>query len=173
MKNNCIVYVACRMTGRCRAEQVERAEDVCDVLRTYGLTPVSPVISEGVQPIPGELVPNSREELLGNWTRDKILISRVAHVVLLDGADEGSVGMAREHGYNRYSLWKPTVVLWNNPRGYTVADFEDDMVAISLSDAAEFISLNFGTRRKRIAWRIRMLARCLPKWIVNQIYAWR
>lgn len=161
------------MTGRCRKEQVERAEDVCDTLAAYGLTAISPVISEGVQPIPGELIPASREELRGNWTRDKHLISRVAHVVLLDGADEGSVGMNREYGYNRYSLWKPTVVLWTSPRGYTVADFEDDMVAYSITEAAIFIQKNFGTRRKRWVWRIKMLARCLPKWIINQIYAWR
>jgi|GEM_PF-3353210 len=171
--SKCIVYVACRMTGRCRAEQVERAKWAIDYLAEFGLTGISPVISEGVPAIKGELHPASKEELLGNWTRDKILISRVAHVVLLDGADEGSVGMAREHGYNRYSLWKPTVVIWNQQRGHTVADFEDDLVAYNFLEAANFILKNFGTRRKRIAWRIRMLARCLPKWIINQIYAWR
>jgi hypothetical protein len=54
-------------------------------------------MSEGVQPIKGELIPASREELFGNWTRDKILISRVCHVMLLDGADEGSVGLANQN----------------------------------------------------------------------------
>ena len=161
------------MTGRCRQEQVERAEAVIDYLAEFGITAISPVISEGVPPIKGELIPNSREELFGNWTRDKHLISRVAHVVLLDGADEGSVGMAREHGYNRYSLWKPTVVLWSQYRGHTVADFEDDLVAYNLLEAANHILKHYGTRRKRWAWRIRMLARCLPKWIINQLYAWR
>lgn len=170
---SCSVYVACKMTGRSRVEQINRAQAVCDYLQFCGLTPISPVFSEGVKPTQGELFPASREELLGNWKRDKELISRECHVVLLDGADEGSIGMSREHGYNRYSLWKPTVVLWNKPRGITVAEFEDDHVAYSLVEAAWFIQKNFGTRLKRWKWRVKIINRSLPRWIWNQILAWR
>lgn len=161
------------MTGRCRAEQVARAHEVVATFKQFGLTAISPVISEGVENKPGPLIPNSESELLGNWTRDKYLIARKAHVVLLDGADEGSIGMAREYAYNRYALWKPTIILWNEPRGFTVAAFEDDAIVYSLIDAAATIAIHFATRRQRWAWRIKMLARSLPKWIVNQLYAWR
>ncbi len=161
------------MTGRDRREQIARARSAINVLYAFGITGISPVVTEGVEPIPGDLTTTCKEMLRGHWTRDKHLISRVCHVTLLDGADEGSVGMAREHGYNRYSLWKPTVVIWNQPRGYTVADFEDDHVCFSLYEAAKYIRDNFLTRRQRWVWRIKMLVRSLPKWIINQLYAWR
>lgn len=172
-KLNCRVYVACRMTGRDRTEQIERANYVRAIFALAGIEAISPVISEGVQPEPGVLLPTSREELLGNWTRDKVLIMREAHVVLLDGADDGSVGMAREYAYNRYCLWKPTVILWHKPRGLTVAEFEDDAITTSVLDAALFIRKNYGTRCKRWRWRVRMLTRSIPKWLLGQLYAWR
>lgn len=172
-KPACVVYIACRMTGRDRKEMVSRALHVCWELERFGLTPISPVLEEGVTPTQGTLVPASREELKGNWTRDKYIIRRMAHVVLLDGADEGSIGMSREYGLNRYCLWKPTVVLWGKHRGLTVADFEDDLATDYLSDAIDLIVKNFSTPWKRRKWRIKMLLHSLPKWCIDQLYAWR
>jgi hypothetical protein len=173
MKNNCIVYIACRMTGRDRVEQVRRAKFLCDKLVLAGITPISPVVDEGVKEEPGALFPTSQCELRAHWERDKHIITRIAHVVLFDGADEGSVGMAREYGLSRYCCWKPTIILWAFDRGITVADFEDDAIAFDIDNVIDKIHCNYFTRGQRWRWRLRMLNRSLPRWIVNQIYAWR
>jgi hypothetical protein len=173
MKNNCCVYIACRMTGRDRVEQVRRARYICDQLKQAGITPISPVIDEKVPATPGPLIPASREELRGHWTRDKHIITRLAHVILFDGADEGSVGMGREYGFARYALWKPTIILWHSNRGITVADFEDDAIVLDIPHAIKVIYANYFTRSQRWRWRAKMLARSFPKWILRQIYAWR
>jgi len=162
------------MTGRDKAEQVARALFVCKRLREVGLTPISPVICERVAAEPGvALQPGTVESLRANWRWDKHIIRRVAHVVLIDGADEGSVGVAREYALNRYCLWKPTVLLWNVNRGLTVSKFEDDLSTDNLQTAITLILQRFSTPARRRIWRLRMLLRSLPTWIFDQIYAWR
>lgn len=174
MKINCTVYVACRMTGRDKAEQIDRAQYVFRILRAYGMNPISPVFDEGVDYKKGEpLIPMCAKELLEHWERDKYIIRRVAHVVLLDGADEASIGMTREYGLNRYCLWKPTIILWERQRGINVSHFEDDLSTYSLVKAVDIIASRFGTPWKRRVWRAKMLLRSLPRWIVDQLYAWR
>lgn len=169
---DCNVYVACKMTGRDKVDMVRRASYVCILLKKYGLTPIHPVIEEHIVPTQGPLVNRDQDKLRGFWKRDKWLIRNKAHVVLIDGANQKSFGVEREYGLNRWCLWKPTVLLIPDP-AMSVADFEDDYIAVSLSDAAEFIRENFGTRRKRWKWRVKMLMRSLPGWISSQILAWR
>jgi hypothetical protein len=162
------------MTGRDKAEQIDRAEYVCRILRALGLNPISPVFNEEVDYKKGEtLLPMCVEDLRRHWEGDKYIIRRVAHVVLLDGADEASIGMTREYGLNRYCLWKPTIILWERQRGINVSHFEDDLSTYSLVEAADIIANLFGTPWKRRVWRIKMLLRSLPQWIIDQLYAWR
>jgi len=161
------------MTGRSKQDQVRRAKFVCNKLRQAGITPISPVLDEGVEETPEALVVGDREELRGHWTRDKYIIARCAHVILFDGSDEGSVGVTREYGFARYCLWKPSIILWNKPRGITVADFEDDAIVFTVEQAIDVILRNYFTRLQRWRWRRKMLFRSLPRWFVNQIYAWR
>lgn len=170
---SCIVYCASKMTGRDKQEMLDRAYYVCNVLANYGLTPISPVIEEEVKNEPGQLEQTSSEKLRKYWARDKHLIRNVAHVTLLDEAYRKSTGMEREYGYTRYCLWKPVVTIMPNS-GYTVADFEDDAVVMNEFEAGLYISHNFGTRWKRIKWRLNMLKRSLPKWLKYQFsVAWR
>jgi hypothetical protein len=162
------------MTGRDKAEQIDRALYVCDKCKQWGLTPISPVFDEEVEYKKGEaLIPMCPNELKQHWERDKYIIRRVAHVVLLDGADEASIGMIREYGLNRYCLWKPTIILWERPRGINVSYFEDDFSTYELSDSLNLIYTKFGTPWKRRVWRAKMLLRSIPRWVVDQLFAWR
>lgn len=165
-------YVGCKMTGRDRHEQVQRACHVKAILTQYGIKVISPVLEESVEDVPGPLVNDSESRLKGFWERDKYIIRRIAHVVLIDGAHDKSFGVEREYALNRYCLWKPTILLCPK-MGLTVSKFEDDIVTDDLHVAGEFIRAKFGTPWKRIKWRIRMLLRSLPTWIIDQVYAWR
>lgn len=170
---SCVVYIACPMTGRDRAEQVERATFLCNILKARGIVPISPVIEEGIPKRHGPLVNKDKRDLHKKWDMDKHIIRRVAHVSLFDGADEGSVGMGREYGLNRWCLWKPTVILWRCSRGLTVAEWEDDKIVYTPQAAASVIANNWLSRWDRWVWRFQLLKRTLPKWIMDQIYAVR
>lgn len=165
-------YVATRMTGRDKREQIKRAKYVCAILRQYGIEPISPVLEENVPNIPGPLINDNETRLAGYWARDKHIIRRLAHVILVDGAHEKSIGVEREYGLARWNLWKPVVLLMPNI-GLTVSKWEDDYVTDDVHKAGELIRERWGTFEKRFVWRIRMLAKCLPAWILNQLYAFR
>lgn len=167
------IYAACKMTGRDRHEQVKRAEYMRDVFALYGVRVISPVLEEHIPDLPGPLRENDRGRLRGNWRDDKDIMAYRAHVTVMDGGDEGSVGMGREYGFNRYALCKPTVTLWNKDRGLTVAEFEDDGIFLSPHMCAAYIAEKWGTRRKRIIWRLKMLVRSLPTFLKRQIYAFK
>ncbi len=170
--SNCIVYAACKMTGRNQLEMVERAKLVKSIFAQYQLTVISPVIEEGVKNENQTLIQSSEEQLAGFWKRDKQIIAYISHVVFCDEAERKSIGMEREYGFSRFGLWKPTCILLP-VGGPTVAGFEDDYVARSLHEAAHIIQTRWGTRRKRIVWRLKMLARTLPLFLWRQIYAFR
>lgn len=168
----CIVYIATRMTGRDRPEMVRRAKYVSSILRQYGLKPISPVIEEGVKASPGTLSQSSEEILKGYWKRDKHIIRRISHVLLWDQADNKSMGCEREYCLNRGVLWKPTII--HTPsQGISIARFEDDYITSDIREAARFIRDTWGTRWKRWKWRFNMLRHSLPKWVMDQIMAWR
>ncbi len=170
---SCIVYIACRMSNRDKTEQVDRAEHVCGVLRLFNLTPISPVLIEGIKRDSGALLNDNKNRLKSFWVRDKYIIRNMAHVVIIDGADEKSFGVEREMAYARWCIWKPCLLVMPKQRGYTVADLEDDCVTESIEQAAELIRKNWGTWFKRFIWRLKMLNRSLPKWVIGQILAFR
>jgi hypothetical protein len=165
-------YIACRMTGRDKREQIKRAKYVKAVMEQYGITVISPVLEENVPNTPGPLINDSESRLAGFWARDKYIIRRLAHVVLVDGAHDKSFGVEREYALNRWNLWKPTVLIMPD-FGLTVSKFEDDSVTDDLHIAGEFIRARYGTWFKRFKWRVRMLSRSLPGWLLDQAYAWR
>ena len=169
----CKIYIACKMTGRDKLEMNKRAEYVCKTLQEYGLTPISPVLEEKVEAKEGKLINNDKERLQGFWKRDKEIIAKEAHVVLMDHAEMKSFGMEREYGYNRFCLWKPTVIMVPPNTPLSVAQFEDDAFYYSVHHAAQEIARLWGTRTRRWIWRIKMLNRALPSWIYLQLLAWR
>src|SRR4051812_40896387 len=102
---SCVVYTATRMTGRDKSEMVERAKHIVAVLKTYGITAISPILEENVEAKTEVLVNDNEARLRKYWARDKFIIRKLAHVVLVDGADAKSFGVEREYALNRYCLW--------------------------------------------------------------------
>lgn len=167
------VYVASPMSGYEKDEMVARAQRVCDILHEEGITPISPVIEEKVKNEPGKLINSDKDRLHTFWDRDKEILIEEAHVMLWDHAERKSFGCEREMGLMRFCLWKPTVIYVAQGTPTSVAEFEDDFVTTSIHEAAKFIVANYGTRIQRVAWRIRMLKRTLPKWLKRQLKAWK
>lgn len=170
---SCIVYQACKMTGRDKHEQVQRAQFVSEVGTKYGLKVISPVLEENIEDDPGKLVNHDKEKLYEFWRRDKAIIRYEAHVVLLDHAEMKSFGMEREYCLARGVLWKPVVLVLKEGTALSVSQFEDDAVFYSIHAAMAFINKMWGTRTKRIVWRINMLRRSFPRWIWDQMWQWR
>ncbi len=161
------------MSGADKAEMVARAKRVCEIFTEFGLTPISPVIEEQVPDTPGKLINSDKERLHTFWTRDKDIISNEAHVVYFDRFEQKSFGMEREYGLARYCLWKPTVVHVSPGTVTSVAEWEDDILVTSVHEAARLIAEHWGTREKRVAWRVRMLRRSLITWLKRQLMGWR
>ncbi len=170
---SCKVYIACKMSGVDKAAMVARARRVCEIMVESGLTPISPVIEEQVKDEPGKLINSDKERLFSFWTRDKQIITSEADVIYFDRFEQKSFGMEREYGLARYCVWKPTVVHVSPGTVTSVAEWEDDELCTSVHDAAKLIAHRWGTREKRIVWRINMLNRTLFKWFYRQLLAWK
>lgn len=164
------VYIAHGMTGRTGAELISESLHVIQVCRKYGIDPLDPVMAEGVKKVDPR-VQAGNEILPLHWKRDKEMI-REAHVFIDITANRKSEGVAHELGYARYSLWKPCIRVsldYARSPNISVANLEDDLIVANIEQAAYFAQLRWGSARKRILWRIKMLCRCLPKWIMYQL----
>ena len=170
---NVVVYAATKMTGRDKLEQVKRAEYLVKTASEYNITLISPVLEENVIPEVGKLVNHDKDRLRDYWNRDKEIIVEEAHVVFMDHAEMKSFGMERELGFNRYCLWKPTVLMVPVGTPISVAEFEDDYVFYSVHHAFQEIQRLWGCRYSRWVWRSKMLIRTLPTWLYRQVLAWR
>ena len=170
-----IVYTARAMSGR------KKSLVVCESQRDYfflhdvcGFTVLDPVQAEGVKATPGNLQA-SKKQMNSYWPRDKQMI-RQAHVFMDMTPHLKSQGVEREGGYARYNLWKGVVRVFprgQKPHPANVCYFEDDVIVDSLGEAAIEIQRRWGTRRKRIIWRFKMLNRCLLKWFKYQLLEWK
>ena len=163
------LYLARGMTGRIKEDVVQEAFLDKDFLEKAGFTVLCPVMEEGVEPTK-QVLRSSRQLMETYWPRDKAMI-REAHIVLDMTPHLNSEGVKHEVGYARYSLWKPVVRVFPTgklPIKSSVAHFEDDAVVDSQIEAIEYILREHGTRWKRFIWRIKMLNRCLPKWLKYQ-----
>lgn len=171
-KTDVIVYTASSMTGRTGEELIAQSKHVHRILGNWGITVLDPIAAENVKDSDKPLH-NTGTQLAEYWQRDKRMI-REAHVLLDITGPAKSEGVAHEIGYARYNLWKPVVRIYaENKSKISVARFEDDIIVESLPQAAEAIVKHWGTRNKRIVWRIKMLMRCLPRWIKYQMGEWK
>jgi len=168
-----IVYIACKMTGRDKAEMVHRAEYVVKVLASFGIKAISPVLEEGVKADNVKLINYNADQVKGFWARDKHIIRYISHAVLFDHAEMSSFGMVREYCLNRGVLWKPTVITVEKGIPTSVARWEDDGIYFSTHAAAADLREKYGSRVKRWKWRVKMISRSLPKFLIGQLYAWR
>lgn len=164
------IYTAAKMTGRDQKEMVETAKKNKKIFEAYGVVVLDPIIEEHVKAEKHVLVDKPLAILKDYWNRDKQMI-RDAHVVVDTTPEAKSEGVAHEIGYARYNLWKPIVRIYTEGSKPTsmIAVFEDDLIVHSPEEAAVQIQKYWGTWMKRTLWRIGLLNRCLPKWIMYQI----
>lgn len=168
----CRVYIACRMTGRSRQEMIKRAKYVSSVFQQAGCEAISPVIREHVQGRKGVLKNPSKLRLCKKWREDKSILAWECHGMAWDEAQNKSTGAEREHGISRYLWWKPTALIVPEPHGLTVASFEDDLISGDVEAVAHYFSEKHGDVYKRFKWRLDMLNKSLPKFIIGQIWQW-
>lgn len=168
-----IVYCACKMTGREKAEMVHRAQFVLECLAIFGVKGISPVLEEGVKANHVKLINANQDQVKGFWARDKYIIRNISHAVLFDHAEMHSFGMTREYCLNRGVLWKPTVIVIPPGTPTSVAIYEDDVVSTSVHSAAQLMSKLWSSRWKRWMWRVKMINQKLLGWLYYQVLAWR
>lgn len=164
------IYAARSMTGRVKEHVVAEAKQDKEFLERAGFQVLCPVSAEGVQPTKQVLL-SSKKAMDSFWPRDKQMI-RESHVVFDMTPSFNSEGVKHELGYARYALWKPVVRIFpigKLPPRSSVAFYEDDCLCDSLLEAVEYVYRVHGTKLKRFNWRIKMLNRCLLKWLWYQI----
>ncbi len=163
-------YVARAMTGRIKEDVVNEAKQDKEFLEKAGLTVLCPVAEENVKPAQ-QILLSSKKAMDGYWPRDKAMI-REAHVLFDASPHLNSEGVKHELGYGRYCLWKPVVRIFPEgklPIQSSVARYEDDYICDSLVEAIEYVYRAHGSWFKRVGWRLKMLNRSLPKWLLFQI----
>ena len=168
------IYTAAKMTGRDKKEMVETSLKNKKIFEAYGIEVLDPILEEHVKPTKGILIDTPVSLLKDYWKRDKEMI-RHAHVLVDTTPEEKSEGSAHEIGYARYALWKPVVRMYSGPTKplSMIVYFEDDIIVHSPEEAAIQIQKFWGSWLKRALWRIGMLNRCLPRWIIYQIREWK
>lgn len=150
------------MTGHDAAEIVAVQRRAAVALRKRGIEPLDPAKKEGVKPGDG-MIHAEADSLRQFWRDDKDLIRR-AHVVLDLSGPSKSEGVAHEIGFARYFLFHPVVRVWPG-LGASIARLDDDVIVENVDEAAAVIRAKWGTPRKRVIWRLRLLVRCLPGYL--------
>jgi len=145
-------YLCQPMTGLSKKEIFDRNEKATNLFGSYGITINSPVTREHITPSKKILNQVSEETLRFYWKEDKYLI-RKSHVLIdLAGWSE-SEGVKFEIGFARYALFLPIIRI-HPTLGVSVGRIEVDDVYLTDKEAAEAIIRKYGTRFRRICWRI-------------------
>lgn len=155
------VYTARAMTGIRADHLVKDATRVRDYLAAHGIVALDPVLSEKVKKSRRKLH-NGYAKLRDYWARDKKMIES-AHLVLDITGPAKSEGVAHEMAFARYHLWKPIMRIYPDGLGPSIARLEDDVIVNSIEMAADEINARWGSPRKRLIWRVRILNRCIAK----------
>jgi hypothetical protein len=165
-----IAYICHGMTGRTGEELIKESLHALEVCQHYGITPLDPVIEEAVK-LNSTKLQSANDVLPKLWSKDKEMIRR-AHVLIDITASKKSEGCSHELGYARYNLWKPVIRVskeYARNQNISIANLEDDLIVASVEQAAYFAQLRWGTFTKRLVWRVKMLLRCVPKWLLYQL----
>jgi hypothetical protein len=145
-------YLCQPMTGLSRKEIFDRNERASKLFGSYGIKLNSPVSKENIIPSKKILKQISDEALRYYWKEDKDLI-RKSHILIdLAGWTE-SEGVKFEIGFARYALFLPIIRI-HPTLGISVGRIEVDDVYETEKEAAEAIIRKYGTRFRRICWRI-------------------
>jgi len=164
------VYAARGMTGRVKEDVVTEANADRLLLESAGITVLCPVHEEGVRATKKQLF-STKKHMDKYWPRDKEMI-RDAHLLLNMSPHLPSMGVIREFGYARYSLWKKVITVFPEgqlPDESSICYYEDDYVTDSLIDAVMEIYRTHGTIWKRLKWKLGIINKSALKWMWYQI----
>lgn len=149
------VYVACKMTGRDRAEMVRDAKKDKEILIKYGFDVSHPVLDEKIPEEEGIFLEPTPDAQDFRWEEDQSAV-RWADVVIATAPHLFSSGAMREHGKVRYDQWKPYVSVW--PKEIEIIPFtalkEDDACVRSVEEAGKIAYEKWGTRARRMKWKL-------------------
>lgn len=157
-------YVGCKMTNLPCYQLIDDAQHISTILVEYGIEPYHPVLKEEIPYVREPLKERSFEEMIQIWSDDKKAV-REAHVVLDTAPHLFSAGLKQEVGKARYRDWKPVIAIF--PEGFDLSKVsfitraEYDYVTNDIEDAAEWIRFMWGTRIRRILWRLPIYLRHL------------
>lgn len=172
-----IVYLARGMSGRTKEEVALEDKYDREFFEAAGFEVLSPVKEEGIHPTPEKLLA-SKDSMLFFWPRDKQMV-RKCDIVLHMTPHLRSDGAWHEVGFKRYHLWEPVVHVYPEgqlPHKGAVSYLEDDAVVEGCIQAVEWALRVYGTRWRRLKWKIKLLKRCFLKaietrvnWFINWI----
>lgn len=148
-------------------ELVYEANIVCRALRNYGFEPLDPIIGEKITNEHKLLEQMSESTLNKNWKRDKQMLQE-SHLVLDYNSCNKSDGVSVELGYARFFMWKPVIRVFPN-LGISISKLEFDTVVSNICYALPLMTALWGTKKKLLIWRLKMLIRCIPKFVLLQI----
>ena len=160
MSNKVKVYLAQKMTGLYCDEILYTAQKAKEQLELAGFEVLSPVITEGV-PNEHRILINNMDNLLKYWKRDKEDLQN-CHLMIDLNSQGMSDGVNVESGYCRFFMFKPLIRI-HPTLGCVISKIEYDCVFPELSLAIPFIVEHWGTKKKLLYWRIKMIVRSLPK----------
>jgi len=163
---NVKIYLATPMTGMHCDDIWKKAITDKQVYEAEGITVVTPVDGEGIPFEHVKLADRSNAEANRVWKKKDKRAIKDTHVLVYECPTRWSQGVAHELILSRGVLWKPTVFI--GQAGFITRE-EDDVVASSHQEAAIAIAQRWGTRGKRVLWRLRVINRCLLGWIWDQI----
>lgn len=165
------LYTARGMSGRPDGVVAEESARDKAFFEACGFVVLCPCDAEGVKNT-GKVLLAGREKMAEYWfIKDKPMI-RAADVVVNCTPTLVSFGVLHEMVLSRGVYWKPTAWLFPQgslPHDGSIVRFEGDVVADNPLDLATAIYAKWGTRKKRLVWRLKMLARSAPKWVWDQI----
>ncbi len=145
-------YLCQPMTGLSYKEIHDRNEKATKLFKSYNITINSPVAKENIIPSKKILNQISEETLRYYWKEDKDLI-RKSHILIDLAGWSDSEGVKFEIGFARYALFLPVVRI-HPTLGVSVGRIEVDDIYNTEEEAAEAIIRKYGTRFRRICWRI-------------------
>lgn len=168
MNKPCTVYIGIPMTGYDKDQMKRISKHACELAKSYGLNPWSPVEHERIE---GQgMLTNSKLDLDWKWNLDKSALNNCFCTVFLR-ADEKSFGCEDEYGRHRYSEWQPSFrISTKHATGYmSIANYQADGLFGDLDTCFQYIINNFGTINQRRIWKIKLWLKSGPYWLWRQL----
>jgi len=164
------IYLACAMTGRTGKELWDELRMLRPIYEQHGIKVISPIEGEGIPYSDAPLPDRTDKDGTHIWKdKDKFKI-REANVFVYPGLRRTSQGVMKEYMYARGVLWRPSVGVYKPPlKAGFITRAEDDVVCASHQEAALTIATRWGSKRKRLKWRLAMLNRSILKWLGYQL----